>query len=48
MPGVTQQRYECTECGHQVEIYEREEQAVFCLCEDEGPPMKPEGSANGE
>jgi ribosomal protein S27E len=35
--------YECKECDHRIVIYEREEQAVFCQCEAEGPPMKPIG-----
>lgn len=39
--STTEQLYECIECGHRIKIYEKEEQAVFCTCDDEGPPMKP-------
>jgi ribosomal protein S27E len=35
--------YQCKECGHEIVIYELEEQAVFCRCNSEGPPMKPIG-----
>lgn len=43
-----QQIYECKECEHRIKIYETEEQAVFCGCEDEGHPMIPVVQADSE